>query len=566
MAEGERLALYSIPARLAFADSLVAGLLRRVGGEPMALARSLILLPNNRAVRAVTDAFVRASGGALLLPRMVPLGDPESGETVGAAFDAADLADPPPPAVAPYARRMILTRLIVAARADDGAPVGVAEAVRLAGELERLLDQLLVEEVDPARLATLDLAEELSAHWQASLRSLEVVLRHWPAELACLGRIDAARRRALLLDRLARRWRERPPGTPVFAAGISDTAPAVTRLLRCVAMLPTGAVVFADLDTAMPEEEWAALGPHVPDPATGLAARSIETHPQFVPKLMLERIGAGRGEVVGWDDAAGPGTDPARGRAVANALAPAAFTGKWTALKPADRRLAGVRAAEFAISGEEAQAIALALRGVLEEPGQTAALVTPDRALARRVAAHCRRWGIEVDDSAGRPLAILPPGTLLLALVEAAAERFAPLALLTLLKHPLACGGGDRLAWLDGARQLDRRLRGPRPAPGLDGIDGVVAGTSAQDWWVAARALLQPVEAMATRRPAPPQRCSPTWRRRLPPVQRPSTPQSCRCCCAPCSRRSRSGARRGSITRALPSTARSRRGCNRLTS
>ena len=501
MVEGRRLSLYSIPARLAFADSLVAGLLRRVGAEPMALARSLVLLPNNRAVRAVTDAFVRASGGGLLLPRLVPLGDPESGDTVGAAFDAADLADPPPPAVAPYARRMILTRLIVAARTGEGTPVGIAEAVRLAGELERLLDQLLVEEVDPARLATIDLAEELSAHWQASLRSLEVVLNHWPVELARLGRIDAGQRRALLLDRLARRWHDRRPASLVCAAGISDTAPAVIRLLRQVAMLPTGVVVFADLDTAMPAEEWEALGPHAPDPGTSVA-RSIETHPQFVPKLMLERIGAGRGEVRAWDDAAGPGSDAARGRAVANALAPAAFTGKWTALKATDRRLAGVQAAEFAISGEEAQAVALALRGVLEQPGRTAALVTPDRGLARRVAAHCRRWGIDVDDSAGRPLSILPPGTLLLALVEAAAERFAPLVLLTLLKHPLACGGGDRLAWLDGVRRLDRRLRGPRPGPGLDGIDGVVAGTAVQDWWTTARPLLQPVEAAFARGPA----------------------------------------------------------------
>jgi ATP-dependent helicase/nuclease subunit B len=502
-ADGQRLALWSIPAHHAFADSLVAGIVRRVGADPMALARSLILLPNNRAVRAVTDAFVRASGGGLLLPRLVPLGDPESGEVVGGALDAADLLDPPPAAVAPYARRMILARLIVAARAQEGSPVGAAEAVRLAGELERLLDQLLVEEVDPARLATIDLAEELSAHWQASLRSLEVVLRHWPAELARLGRIDMARRRALLLDRLAERWRERPPQALVCAAGISDTAPSVTRLLRRVAALPAGAVVFAGLDASMPEEEWAALGPHRPDPSTGLAQRSIETHPQFVPKLMLERIGAGRAEVRAWDAAAGPGADPARGRAVANALAPAAFTGKWTALRAADRRLADVAAAEFATPGEEAQAIALALRGALETPGRTAALVTPDRGLARRVAAHCRRWGIDIDDSAGRPLAILPPGTLLLALAEAAAERFAPLALLTLLKHPLACGGDDRLVWLDGVRRLDRRLRGPRPAPGLDGIDGVAAGTSAAEWWQTARALLQPVEAAFVRGPAP---------------------------------------------------------------
>ena len=42
-----------------------------------------------------------------------------------------------------------------------------------------------------------------------------------------------------------------------------------------------------------------------------------------------------------------------------------------------------------------------------------AALVTPDRMLARRVTAELDRWGLIPDDSAGRPLALTPPGVLL---------------------------------------------------------------------------------------------------------------------------------------------------------
>ena len=492
MPEG-RARLFTIPAHRAFADALAAGLIRRTRGDPMALARSLLLLPNNRAVRAVTDAFVRASDGGLLLPRMVPLGDPEGGEAVGAAFDAADADDPPPRGIAPYARRMILARLVAEERARAGAPAGAADAVRLAGELAHTLDQLLVEEVDPARLRAIDLGPELSVHWQQSLASFGVILDRWPAELAQRGCIDMASRRARLLDRLADRWRESPPAGTVCAAGITDTAPAAARLLRRVAGLPHGLVVFAGLDLDMPEEEWSALGPHEPDPATGFRERAIETHPQFAPKLLLDRMGVAREEVSVWTDRGGSGSPP-RGRAIANALAPAAFTGKWTNLAAADRRLAGVTAAEFATPADEAQGIALLLRGALEAPGRTAALVTPDRNLARRVAAHCGRWGIAIDDTAGRPLAILPPGTLLLALAEAAAEGFAPLPLLTLLKHPLARGGGDRLAWLDGVRALDLALRGPRPAPGLAGIDGVVGEGRLAEWWSRTRALLAPIE------------------------------------------------------------------------
>ncbi|HVF92718.1 MAG TPA: PD-(D/E)XK nuclease family protein [Sphingomonas sp.] len=489
----ERLQLYTIPAHRGFADALVAGLMRRAGSEPLALARGLVLLPNNRAVRAVMEGFVRASGGGLLLPRLVALGSPDLGEAVGAALEAADADAPPPPAVAALERRLILARLVGEERQRSGAPIDAAESVRLAGELCRTLDQLLVEEVDPERLATLDLGVELTEHWQRALSTFSVVLDRWPAELASIGRIDAATRRRLLLDRLTERWRAAPPPSFVCAAGITDPAPAVARLLRCIAAMRDGSVVFAALDPALPDEEWDALGPHAPDPSTGLTRRSIETHPQFHLKLLLERIGAARGEVVPWRGGAdAPDSGAARGRAIANALAPARFTGKWTALKSEDRRLSGVEALEMATPAEEAQAIALALRGALEQPGQTAALVTPDRALARRVAAHCARWDIAIDDSAGAPLSILPPGTLLLALVEAAAQRFAPLALLALLKHPLVRSGDARLDWLDGVRGVDRALRGPRPGPGLAGLDAHLSSA----WWPEARALLAPIEAV----------------------------------------------------------------------
>ena len=150
-----------------------------------------------------------------------------------------------------------------------------------------------------------------------------------------------------------------------------------------------------------------------------------------------------------------------------HAMTAADFSDKWSALPPPERRLTGITCAEFADAASEAQAIALALRETLETPARTAALVTPDRMLAARVAAHLERWGIEADDSAGRPLSQSAAGTLLLGLVTAVAEDFAPVATLALLKHPLVGGQGDeRLEWLAATRDFDLALRGPRPRPG----------------------------------------------------------------------------------------------------
>ncbi|MFM9828207.1 MAG: double-strand break repair protein AddB [Sphingomonas sp.] len=505
MPEPGKPVLYSIPAHRAFADALAGGLIRRFGRDPLDLARGVVLVPNNRAKRTISEAFVRASGGGLLLPRLVAIGDPQLEEAADPSLDPADAPVPVPPAIAPLARRMLFAAMVQEERARGGSPVGAAEAMRLAGELGRTLDQLLVEEIAPARLRDIQMGEGLSAHWQNALALFEIVLERWPQTLRRLGVIDLATRRTLLLDRLAARWRERPPAGFVCAAGISTTAPVVARLLRTMAVMPRGMVVFAGLSTEMEADEWQALGPHEADPVTGRRARAIESHPQFQLKLLLERMGAHRDEVATWRDGGGHDSGAVRGRAISNALAPAQFTAKWTALEASARRLANVACAELATPAEEAQAIALALRETLETPGRTAALVTPDRSLARRVAAHCARWGITVDDSAGRPLSVLPSGTLLTALAAVAAEQFAPLALLALLKHPLVKFGEDRLAWLDGVRTLDKALRGPRPAPGLQGIADFLTGGDidrdhqvrrlAAAWWPGAQALLAPLES-----------------------------------------------------------------------
>ncbi len=505
--------LYTIPAIRSFADALAGGLIDQYGDDPLGLARGLVLLPNNRARRAVTDAFVRASGGGLLLPRLVAIGDVEAAEGVGALLDPAGAEPVPvPPAVAPLHRRMVLARLVGEERRRAGAPADAVEAVRLAGDLARTLDQLLVEEIAPNRLRDLELSPELSAHWQRNLTLFELLLDRWPDELARIGCIDLATRRATLLDRIAARWRGEPPAGFVCAAGITDAAPAVARLLRCVAGLARGSVVIAGLGIDLDQEEWDAIGPFVPDPVTGRAPRPSETHPQYHLKRLLDRMGVARGEFSVWRDRTGPRSTPARAKAIASAFAPAELTGRWTDLPAEQRRLSGVALAEFATAADEAQGIALALRETLETPERTAALVTPDRALARRVAAHCRRWGIDIDDTAGRPLSILPPGTLLTAIAEAAAQRFAPLALLALVKHPLVRAGDRRLRWLDGARALDRALRGPRPAAGLGGIDAHLADRSGRDrqvraaaaaWWPEARVLLEPVAEHFDDRPRP---------------------------------------------------------------
>ena len=96
------------------------------------------------------------------------------------------------------------------------------------------------------------------------------------------------------------------------------------------------------------------------------------------------------------------------------------------------------------------------LRSAVETTGKTAALVTPDRTLARRVAARLKRYELAVDDSAGVPVAHTVPGAFLDLVLGAAETDFAPPGLMALLKHPLALLGRSPGEARSAARALER--------------------------------------------------------------------------------------------------------------
>ena len=453
--------VFAIPSTVSFVDALAESLLRRETGDPLALGRYRILLPNRRSLRLLREAFLRASEGRpLLLPRMSAIGDVDEEELLlfGAPEDALAL----PPAISEQRRLFLLARLV----REWSALTQPAAALRLARELARLIDEVHTARISFDRLA--DLAPDvLAAHWQKTLAFLRIVTEFWPGILAEEGALDPADRRNRLLDALAARWRETPPSHPVIAAGSTGSVPATAALLGVVARLPHGAVILPGFDRDIDDESWQAL-----DPA----------HPQFMMRQLLEQIGVSRHEVApwplppSWQERAG--SRAARARLFAEALRPAETIENWSRLRfDPGSALAGVRRIDARSLHEEAGAIALLLRETLETPGRTAALVTPDRALARLVKSELERWGIAIDDSAGTPAAASQTGSFLRLLVRTAAEGFAPVGLLALMKHPLAAAGRPAGALRRLARHLDRfggrdgyALRGPAPAPGSQAL------------------------------------------------------------------------------------------------
>src|SRR6185369_12534923 len=189
----DRPAVFTIPSHRSFADALAAGLIAKFGKEPLGLAQGRILLPNNRAVRTVTEAFVRESGSGLLLPRLIPIGDPELDDRIGGALEPID-GDPVPPAIDALERSLTLASIV------RGGCASSAEALRLAADLARALDALEVEEIDPRRLRdAVGETSDLARHWEQALEKLQLIVEQWPAILAEQGAIDLTERRNRIL-------------------------------------------------------------------------------------------------------------------------------------------------------------------------------------------------------------------------------------------------------------------------------------------------------------------------------------------------------------------------------
>ena len=454
---------YSIPSHRPFVLDLAKGLydyLSPLG--PEALSQAVVLTPTRRGARALADAFVTVAGGrAILPPQIRPLGDLDEGE---APFEPGDLALDLPASIGSLRRRFELVGLVKRHEAALGRQLDAPTALEFADALGSFLDSLQIEEVSAtkglAELVTADMAE----HWRISREFLEMALEAWPRRLADMGLMDISARRVALLHALAEKWDRDPPGGVLVAAGSTGTAKATAALLRVIARAPQGAVVLPGLDHDLSDKAWGGIG---------------EQHPQGAMKRLLTDSGLNRKDVLNWQaSSADFGLGHWRRRVINEALRPAEETADWLTaigdirgqkeakgIDPIAKGLAGLSLISARTEDEAATVVALLLREALETPGQTAALVSPDQVLARRVSAKLARWGVSADSSAGLSLAGCPIGVLADLVVQSLIDPLDPVRLLAILKHPLVRLDLETSA-LGAARDALERygLRGARPA------------------------------------------------------------------------------------------------------
>lgn len=495
--------VFNIPSSAPFLHTLLSALVdgRLIEGfrareNPERLAQATLYLPTQRACRMAREVFLDIVGqDAVLLPRIVALGHVDEDELDFAQGDAAGFSSlTVPEALDGLPRRLVLMRLVDAwakrlgSRDLATAPLvagGPASTLALADDLARLIDDMTTRGVDWSALDNL-VPDDLDRYWQLTLDFLRIAKDAWPAYLGEQKLIESARRRDLLIEAEAARIAVLPG--PFIAAGSTGSMPSTAKFLHAIARHPQGAVVLPGLDTDLDSESWRAIG-GIRDPDGRFTEHPLSSHPQYALHGLLDLMGLDRDAV---EVLAAPA---AHGRELlaSEALRPATRTAQWHQRLAEQDIAARIEAGfgnlaivEAANPEMEALAIAVAMREARQQ-NKTAALVTPDRALARRVMAALGRWKLSFDDSGGDSLMDTPAGIFARLAAETITTELSPPLLLALLKHPLLRLGQTEGAWTKPIQGLELAvLRGTRPAPGCKGLRAAFAWF-ADEWGKAQR-------------------------------------------------------------------------------
>ncbi len=463
--------VYNMPSGVPFLSILAEGLSRHYGDR---LQDALILLPTRRAVRGMQSALAKLAQtkgqSAVLLPRMRPLADINPEEP---PFEPGELAGQVPPAMPPVQRRFEMARLITAyhRRAAD-LPLDPASALALADPLLAIMDDVAMEEVTITDTEEWQkITTDSALHFQHAATLYKIIETHWPERLSEIGMMEPQARKVKLLNLLSQHWATHPPDYPVIIAGSTGTLKATAKLMACVANMPSGMVVLPGLQM-ISDQNWDSI--------------DIQ-HPQWSMKNLLERVNMDRDEVQDFRSLASLPKDKSRTdlrRMVINeALVAVDKTSDWLRRINKLKNEHGDDVFKTSMTGlslinapsdeDEALSIALILRDALRDKDKTAALVTPDQGLARRVQARLKRWDITVDMSQGEPLSQTGIGRFLMALMQLAKDPDGPFELSVLFNQPLChlgrAPGDTQSEWQRLERDIYRGVRPPanKPTPEL---------------------------------------------------------------------------------------------------
>lgn len=427
--------VFGVPIGTDMTQGLVDGLDQRIGqGDPMAWAQVEVFVNTKRVSRRIRDVI--QAGPARLHPKIRLISD-IAREANGVSPD-------------PLAQRLEVSQLVrdLVLKFPDIAPL--SSVFGLSDSLMSLFEEMHSEGVSAQDLLDLKV-EDQSGYWDRSLQFVRIIQKFFADDTH--PTTELVQREAVMAQ--IKRWDENPPQHPVIIAGSTGSRGTTLALMKAVANLPQGAVILPGFDFGCPSDVWDSLTAHTPQ----------EDHPQYRFAKIMNDWDLKPDQIGNWS--ASTPINIARNQLISLSLRPAPITHYWLSEGPKLENLQtacnDITWVEAADQRAEAEAIALRLRHAVEQ-GETAAVVTPDRNLTRRIATALQRWNIIPDDSAGVPLSLSPPGRLLLQTLDLFDPKLPIDRIISILKHPLVAAQPNRGDHLRHTRDLELHLRRYGPA------------------------------------------------------------------------------------------------------
>lgn len=437
----KRTNIFNIPLSCSFWDTVAEIYLEKYQDDNLGLSEMLFLVPNRRACQALINAFVRQKGlTPAVLPEIVPIAEIDDDELF---FSGGQTSLINKSVISKEERLFLFVRLLMSKPDTFGLKqISSAQALSLAVDLANLIDTVSTLGLSFDKLKDL-VPEKYATHWQETLKLLKIITEYWPLILKERNAIDLCDVKKEILFKQAEVWQASHTNRHIVAAGITASFPQIVKILQVIAELSKGEIYFAGIDTYADKTYWSYID---------------ETHPQFELKELLEKLDIARTEI---SDIV-PKKNPRKEEFISELMRPAEVSDAWRRLNnqiDIDTILKGMEVINCDTERDEATAIALKMREVLTYPQKTAALITYDRNLARRVATELARFNIDIDDSAGTPFHLCPLGIFLRLIMETAEDVESEVKLFSLLKHPFALFGSNAADFRDKVYHYEKSLR-----------------------------------------------------------------------------------------------------------
>ena len=225
--------IYNVPSSNCFVEVLAEKLLDEHKDNLLELSKVLVLLPNRRAQRTLSDAFVKLKGMTpTLLPQMRAIGDVSEDEIMLCGQGVQEEFLKLPAVIDANERTMLFMRLIMSRYKDFGLEkISLSQACSLALELGGLIDNAQMYGLDWKNLSNL-VPEEYAEHWQETLKFLAIITQYWPNILNERGVIDASERKNKLIEIQSNIWSEQKPKQRIIVAGTTAVSPAMKKLVK----------------------------------------------------------------------------------------------------------------------------------------------------------------------------------------------------------------------------------------------------------------------------------------------------------------------------------------------